>query len=57
MDTAISGLFPHLVLESLQDQPTYQKIKSLNLQLNSNAASIQTTLRDLGFIALTIPKA
>ena len=57
MDSTIIDRFPHPVLQTLHEQPTYQQLKAINLQLNANAASIRTTLGDLGLLALTIPKA
>ena len=57
MDASIINRFPHPVIPPLIDQPTYQNLCQMNLRLNANAASIQTTLSDVGFLALTMTRS
>ena len=58
VDDYING-FPHPNLPKMQGQPSYESIAELQRLLNSNAASVNTTLGDgqLGYLALTIAPA
>jgi hypothetical protein len=49
--------FPHPAIAPIIGVPTYKSINALNLQLNANAASVQSNLGDglLGLLYLTIP--
>jgi hypothetical protein len=48
--------FPHLTVSPINDVPNYESISLLNLQLNVNAASVQSNLGDglLGLLYLTM---
>ena len=48
--------FPHPTIHPITGVPTYESIAELNLQLNANAASVQSNLGDgkLGLLYLTI---
>jgi hypothetical protein len=51
--------FPHPTIAPNNGVPNYETISTLNLQLNANAASVQSNLGDglLGFLYLTITPA
>jgi hypothetical protein len=51
--------FPHPTIAPIVGVPTYESINALNLQLNANAASVQSNLGDglLGLLYLTITPA
>jgi hypothetical protein len=51
--------FPHPIIAPIVGVPTYESINALNLQLNANAASVQSNLGDglLGLLYLTITPA
>jgi hypothetical protein len=51
--------FPHPTISPINGVPNYESILSLNLQLNANAASVQSNLGDglLGLLYLTITPA
>ena len=51
--------FPHPIIPPIIGVPTYQSISELNLQLNANAASVQSNLGDgqQGLLALTVSTA
>jgi hypothetical protein len=55
IDKIVDG-FPHLMIALIIGIPTYKWIAELNLQLNANAASMQSNLGDgqLGLLALVI---
>jgi ribosomal protein S17E len=51
--------FPHPIIAPITGVPNYESINALNLQLNANAASVQSNLGDglLGLLYLTITSA
>jgi hypothetical protein len=51
--------FPHPTIAPIIGIPAYESIAALNLQLNANAASVQSNLGDgqLGLLALTVSPA
>jgi hypothetical protein len=51
--------FPHPIIAPITGVPNYESIKARNLQLNANAASVQSNLGDglLGLLYLTITPA
>jgi hypothetical protein len=58
IDKIVDG-FPHPNIAPIVGIPTYESIAELNLQLNANAASVQSNLGDgqLGLLALTVSPA
>ena len=58
IDNIVDG-FPHPTVLPITGVPTYESIAELNLQLNANAASVQSNLGDglLGLLYLTITPA
>jgi hypothetical protein len=58
IDKIVDG-FPHPTVIPITGVPTYEAIAELNLQLNANAASVQSNLGDglLGLLFLTITPA
>jgi hypothetical protein len=59
-DKKVVDAFPHPTIAPIVIRvPTYESINALNLQLNANAASVQSNLRDglLGLLYLTITPA
>ena len=57
-DKIVDG-FPHPTIAPIIGIPAYESIAELNLQLNANAASVQSNLGDgqLGLLALTVSPA
>jgi len=55
IDKIVDG-FPHPNIAPIVGIPTYESIAELNLQLNANAASVQSNLGNgqLGLLALTV---
>lgn len=58
IDKIVDG-FPHPTIVPIIGVPTYESIDNLNLQLNANAASVQSNLGDgqLGLLYLTVTPA
>jgi len=58
IDKIVDG-FPQPNIAPIVGIPTYESIAKLNLQLNANAASVQSNLGDgqLGLLALTVSPA
>ena len=58
IDKIVDG-FPHPNIAPIVGIPTYESIAELNLQLNANAASVQSNLGNgqLGLLALTVSPA
>jgi hypothetical protein len=54
---SIKDLFPITMLDKIIGEPDFESISKLNLQLNANAASIETTIGtgENGYLALKIP--
>ena len=55
----IAEVFPHPLLPPIIGIPTYESIAELHIQLNANAASVQSNLGDgqLGLLPLTVSPA
>jgi hypothetical protein len=58
LDHIIAG-FPHPILEPIIGTPTYETLANMHLQLNANAASVQSNLGNgqLGLLAITVSDA
>ena len=56
MPTQPEDIFPHPELTPIQGEPTYTSIHSLHVELNANAASVESPpiTGTLGFLALTV---
>jgi hypothetical protein len=58
LDRIVEG-FPHPIIQPINGIPNYEAIAELNLQLNANAASVQSNVGNgqLGLLALTASPA